>query len=537
MGRFLFVRAMVGALAALCCCCCPAPNAIASGEPAVSAGPAYSSYRMTLEFGRETRLLGPFGILQERWPKAYAEGLEPGEWLPWLPGDLRRDPAVVSATARTLTIAPLFSHYTEPAVQASHWDFLYPVVTYDAYGSESRLQVFQLLSLSGGQTQAKADERTYTVFPFLFARRSEDPDRNYTALWPFYGRMENRLFRDETKFAAWPLYVQTRRQDVVTRNFVAPFVHVREGNGLKGWQFWPFFGQETKSLTYRTNTVGELEPVGGHEKLFALWPFYSRGDYGIGTTNTVRQRMALPFYSLQESPARDSTTYFWPLGVTLSEDREIGYRQTAVLWPFFIRARGPGKHENRLWPFYGETRYEELTSRFYLWPLLAQRRVSRGPFERDIDQVALVLFNSTRERNTDTGKNQKRTSLWPLFLWKRDWEGLESFQCLAPLSALMPKNASIARTYAPFFALWRSEKNAGTGASSQSVLWNLYRRDITPEVKKSSLLFGLFQYESGSAGKRVKLFFIPFGKKPVPAEAGGAGDHGAPVESDVSGRR
>ncbi|MCB1126381.1 MAG: hypothetical protein KDM81_07795, partial [Verrucomicrobiae bacterium] len=275
----------------------------------------------------------------------------------------------------------------------------------------------------------------------------------------------------------------------------------------------------------------------GHEKSFVLWPFYVRGDQGMGTTNAMHQRMMLPFYSVQLSPARDSRTYFWPFGVTLSEDREIGYRQTAVVWPFFIRARGPGKQEDRLWPFYGQTRYEELTSRFFLWPLVAQRRVSRGPLKRDIDQVGLVLFNSTRERNEQTGQTQKRTGLWPLFLWKRDWEGLESFQCLAPLSALMPKNASIARTYAPFFALWRSEKNGQTGASSQSVLWNLYRRERTPEKRKSSFLFGLFQYESGSAGKRVKLFFIPFGRSPGPAQGTGGTDDEAAGQDHVSGRR
>lgn len=518
----------------LCVCCCPVLAFGAGEDRSVSAGPAYSRYRLTLCFGEGTQFLGPVGISEAIWPDRFAESVGASDWLPDGVGD---GPTVVAQTARSLTLAPLFSHYTEPSVQAVHWDFLYPVVTYDSYASESRLQVFQLLSLSGGGTQTGSDERTYTVFPFFFARRSGERARDYTALWPLYGRMENRLFRDETRFVLWPLYVQTRDKDVVTRNYVAPFVHVRHGDGLDGWQVWPFWGHERKSLTYRTNTVGELEPVGGHEKWFGLWPFYAKGDYGIGTTNTMRQRMFLPFYSHAESPARDSTTYLWPFGVTLSEDREIGYRQTAVMWPLFIRARGPGKQEDRFWPFYGRTRYEELTSRFYLWPLLAQRRVSRGPLKRDIDQVGLVLFNATRERNEETGKTQKRASLWPLFLWKRDWEGLESFQCLAPLSALMPKNASIARTYAPFFALWRTENNAQTGAGSVSVLWNLYRQERTPLRKKCSLLFGLFQYESGSAGKRVKLFFIPFRRKPYPAEADSAAARRAPGKHDVPGRR
>jgi hypothetical protein len=59
--------------------------------------------------------------------------------------------------------------------------------------------------------------------------------------------------------------------------------------------------------------------------------------------------------------------------------------------------------------------------------------------------------------------------------------------------------------------LWRSEKNAHTQASSQSLLWNLYRRDSSPESKKCSLLFGLFQYQSSPTGTRWRVFYIPFG--------------------------
>lgn len=515
-GKMLGMNAMAILLSGLCCC--HSTFSEETADRSVSGGPLFSRYRLTLDAGEGTRFLGPFGILEEVWPDRGAGSFAAEEWPP---ENMRMEGASVSQTARNLTLAPVFSYYTEPPVNARHWDLLYPVVSYDRYGSESRLQVFQLLSLSGGRTQEKAHDRTCTLFPFLFARRSEDPTRDYTAIWPVYGRMENRLFRDETRFALWPLYVQTRKKDVVTDNFVAPFIHVRRGDGLKGWQFWPFFGQETKDFTYRTNNIGELEAVGGHDKTFVLWPFHSKVDSGFGTTNTIRHRALLPFYSFQRSPERDSASYLWPFGLTLSEDRGIGYRQTAFLWPVFICARGPGKHQDRFWPFYGHSRYEELTSRFYFWPLFAQRRISRGPYEKEVDQGALVVFNRTHERNADTGKTQSRIGLWPLFLWKKDWEGLESFQCLAPLSALMPKNASIARTYAPFFALWRTEKNAQTGASSQSFLWNLYRGERTPTTKKNSLLFGLFQYQSGPAGKRVKVFFIPFGNRAVPQEADG----------------
>jgi hypothetical protein len=54
--------------------------------------------------------------------------------------------------------------------------------------------------------------------------------------------------------------------------------------------------------------------------------------------------------------------------------------------------------------------------------------------------------------------------------------------------------------------MWRSEKNPNTGAKSQSLLWNLWRRDTSPGIEKSSLFFGLVQYESDASGRRWKWF-------------------------------
>ena len=84
------------------------------------------------------------------------------------------------------------------------------------------------------------------------------------------------------------------------------------------------------------------------------------------------------------------------------------------------------------------------------------------------------------------------------------------------MEPLLPNNKSIDRNDSPLWSLWRSEKNAKTGAASQSLLWNLYRRETAPETRKCSLLFGLFQYHSGAEGKRLRLFYVPVFKSRKP---------------------
>jgi len=102
---------------------------------------------------------------------------------------------------------------------------------------------------------------------------------------------------------------------VVTDNYVWPIFHLRHGDSLHGWQFWPLVGQEHKEVTTKTNNWGDVEIVGGHDKSFWLWPIFLNQRTGIGTTNEDHQRAILPFYSSQRSSLRDSTTAPWPITV------------------------------------------------------------------------------------------------------------------------------------------------------------------------------------------------------------------------------
>ena len=80
--------------------------------------------------------------------------------------------------------------------------------------------------------------RGFTLFPIYFRQRSADTNLNYTALAPFYGHLQNRLFRDDIKFFMFPLYSETRKRDVITDNYFYPAFDRRRGDHLTGWEVW-----------------------------------------------------------------------------------------------------------------------------------------------------------------------------------------------------------------------------------------------------------------------------------------------------------
>ena len=448
---------------------------------AFDAGPLFDEFALTLSPGHRTEVLGPLFSFEQK------------------------------DSQRQWAVPPLFSHIADPETDFEEFDLAYPLLTYDRFGAEYRLQFFQLLSFSGGQDQEETLKRRFSLFPLYFQQRSDNPDQDYTAIVPFYGHLKGRLFRDEIKFVMFPLYSQSRKGDVVTDNYLYPFFHVRQGEALHGWQFWPLAGQEHKEVTTRTNHFDEVETIGGHEKSFVLWPFFFNQRTGLGTDNPQQQQALLPFYSVTRSPSRDSSTYLWPF-FTHTNDREKQYQEWGAPWPLIVVARGEGKTTTRFWPLFSRAHNTNLQSDFYLWPLYKYNRLHSELLDRERTRILFFLYSEVTERNTATGDTLCRKNLWPLFTHRHDSRGNERLQVLSVLEPLLPNNKSIERNYSPLWSLWRSEKNAVTGATSQSLLWNLYRRDTTPDTRKCSLFFGLFQYQSGTHDKHWRLLYVPFGK-------------------------
>jgi hypothetical protein len=454
-------------------------------------GPLWHDFPLTLDPGDRTEAFGPLFYNQQ------------------------------TESQRTWAVPPLFSSTRDAELDYQEYDFLYPLLTYDRFGEQYRWQFFQLLSFAGGPTQTETERDRFTIFPIYFQQRSSDPDQNYTALVPVYGTLKNRFSRDEVEFVLLPGYIKTRKRDVVTWNYLFPFFHWREGNELQGWQFWPVIGHETKGVTYATNNWGDVNTIGGHNRWFGAWPIFHWQDNGVGTTNASTARAVLPAFYTARAPQRDSTTVLWPF-FTWIDDREKDYREWQGPWPFVAFAGGEGKQMTRVLPFYAHAKGSGLENLSYGWFIYRENRLRSEPLERRRVRVLFFLYSDILERNTETGAERKRTDLWPLFTRRQELNGNTRLQVIAPLEPVLANNKSIERNYSHLWSLWRQENNPREKASSQSLLWNLYRHESRAETKKTSLLFGLFRYVKSPEGKQVRLFYIPLGGhggSPAPGSA------------------
>lgn len=459
-------------------------------------GPLFDEFKLTLNPGHRTEIASPF---------YYREELRENGYL-----------------RKTWAFPPWVARTSIPEIKASQTDILWKVISYNTYGEEYRFQIGQLFSFAGGAQQSETNVHRFSLFPIYFRQWSDLPEKDYTAFLPFYGTLKNRFARDEIQFAAFPLWVKTRKRDMITDNYLYPVFHRRWGPGLRGWQAWPLIGTERKDFSTITNVWGDPELVPGRHKSFICWPVFVSQSENLGTTNEAHSRALIPFYSWYRSPLRDSTTFPWPIGFTHTIDREKQYEEWSAPWPFIVFARGEGKRMSRVWPIYSHGTNLYRTGTWYAWPVYKYTRLQAAPLDRQRTRILFFLYSDTYIRDTETRRERRRIDSWPLFTYGRELDGTRRLQILAPLEPMLQANTSVQRDLSMLWSVWRAEKNPVTGQSSQSLLWNLYRREATPESRKGSLLFGMFQYESGPNGRRGRVFYIPFGKKqskPAPVAA------------------
>ena len=454
------------------------PAEIVSSAP-IQAGPLFTEFPTVWESGRKTEILGPLAMWE------------------------------TTADERNWAVYPLMSYQAAPIVEVEEFDFLYPLFTWRKQGTESRWQLFQFLNFAGASYQSEDPVVRRTVFPFYFQQKSRSRTNDYLAVLPFYGHARNRVFRDEFDFYMFPLYLKSRKGELVTKNYVMPFVHTRHGPGWDGWQVWPFFGTERKQVGWATNHLGDRVVSPGGEKLFVLWPFFFDEKVRLGTDQAVTNFAVLPFFSRQRGTNIHQTSILWPF-FSRTEDRAKGFVEWGAPWPFIGWADSTNKTARRFFPFYGVAKAPGVEARLVMWPFYTHRKAEDGAMRRDRWRMAFFLYDDVRLQSNTDGRFRRERALWPFFVWKRDLEGRERLQILELFETFFRNRESVQRNYSPLWALYRSESNPSTGSASESVLWNLYRRDESPTRVRTSSFFGLIQTLRGEDGRRHwRWFWLP----------------------------
>ena len=406
---------------------------------------------------------------------------------------------------------PFYFHAEDPGGEIGYSEFLYPVASRKTEPDLSFFQGLHLFNYDFG-TREQGSENEFSLFPFLFYGRTEERG-SYFAFFPLGGKIYEMFGRDEIRFALFPAYSQTRRRGTTVTNLLWPVFARISGEDESGLKLWPLFGSAEKQGVYR--------------KRFYLWPIIFLYDLGLDTDNPQRRRMVFPLFASEESVQASSRTYLWPF-FSHREDRRRDYEEWNFPWPIFQIAHGGYKDSVRFLPLYADERTGAFRKRWYLWPLYKIEETRTEVLERRRDRVLYFLYSDVEETVLEEGSaRRKQVDLWPLFTYRRV-KGVSHFHTLSLLEPFFPENQGIERNWSPLWRLYQRKWDTH-GNEISSLLWNLYWKErrtdalameVFPlfryqrqadELLDWQVLKGLFRYRSDAEGKRVYLFYLPWG--------------------------
>ncbi len=410
---------------------------------------------------------------------------------------------------------PFFIQNRDPHGAVTQAFFLYPLFFYNGDAEFYHWSVFELVRRSGQKAGAPAaaasgtDPAIFEVWPFYFSRVApDDPDGNYHALFPVWGTLKHRLGMDNATWRFFPLYLRTRKNGIITANYIWPFVRITSGQS-HGFTLWPLYGH--------------IEGQRGAQQTFYLWPFIYRNtrppeeDAPAGTPPS-RQSGFLPFYARDERPGFIDETYGWPFfGYN---DRTSPYRshETRYFWPFFVQVRGADHYRNRWAPFYTHSVVKGTDKSWYAWPVFRRERWTDAGITQTRTQVLYFFYYSLDQKSATNPAlpHADKLHIWPFLSQWDNGAGHRQIQVISPFEVFFPSNEKMRQTWTPLLALYRYDAMAG-GVVRHSLLWNAVtlRREpgrsefhlgplltVTREGgrKRVSILRGVLDWSRAAAG-------------------------------------
>jgi hypothetical protein len=410
-----------------------------------------------------------------------------------------------------VAIRPLFYRTSNRSDKATVTEYLYPLASSDTSPEASTFQILQLYqNNSYRKDEGVNQEKGVMLFPFYISGTSKKYGP-YTSVFPFYGDIYERFWRDEYHYVMFPFYGRTVKKGTTTSNYLYPFFSTTQGEKESGFQFWPLYGQSAKEGVY--------------SKRFAAWPFYLQEQSGLNTDNPTTQLYLLPLYVATDSPKVTARYYPWPF---------IGYRSEAeghqeerdYFWPFVRTIRGESRTMDSFLPFYSRDDRKETRKRWYMWPLYNYEEIDSEVFRQERDRIFYFLYSDNRESWPKDGAARRRTAFWPFYVYNRDTRGVKTLSLPAPVEPYLNREG-IDRSWAPFWRIYQQKWN-DKGDSAASFLWNLYWHEQRGEdlayeffpfvayrserkMADFKLFKGLLRFRNEAGRQRLSFLWLPFG--------------------------
>jgi hypothetical protein len=298
-------------------------------------------------------------------------------------------------------IRPLYRRLTEPVVEATEHQFLWPLGRVRSDATESMQRLFPLWSWRSRENDdGERDVDWYALFPFLWGGAAADGREDYFAFLPFYADIPQFLTYDRFQAILFPLYLRLDKGGHRHRLFLWPLIGVGScaENGHRWFRILPLYGHD-------------IEP-GRHERRFALWPFFAWSTENEDTDAPAHSVWVWPLFGWRSGRTVSGWMVCWPFFQhTWKEDH---FARLNLFWPLFYYYWNRAEDNVSqwwLWPLLGRLQSDDQFAWFFLWPLIWWREY-HDPGSHTEQQWFLPFYYRILQELEDGGR-ETFVKFWP----------------------------------------------------------------------------------------------------------------------------
>lgn len=391
-------------------------------------------------------------------------------------------PLIESATSPDgdafFAIRPLYSRTQNAELDKVQQEVLWPLASSKHWLGEHRWWVGPVWAWNHDVSDPESQSRLWVV-PVWSSGRSRN-GKTYAGLFPLYGKTRDMAGKDEVNWVLFPLYFNTKVNDVESKTWLWPIFSHTEGEGQERFRVFPFYGK----VTWRDRV----------KQHFVLWPFWTSVDY-LYPDHPGTARMLWPFYGQLKTDAKTVHMVFPPFFRV--ENEEMG-RKIYLPWPIYQRQTGADIDKLYLFPLIGRKTFANTQSDFLLWPVFWHQTIQRG--DEEIERWLAMPVWQGETRTTDGEVTTRKAKLWPLASYRREGD-VSRFRLVDLWPSI--ETPAIERNYAPLWSVVRADRN-GEG-HDREVGWGVWRDLKRSDDKRFRSLFPVWDEwrEDGRSGWNV----------------------------------
>lgn len=271
---------------------------------------------------------------------------------------------------------PLWARAADPVNERTAWDALWPVAAGKTFRQEKSWRVGPIWFYDRDMDDAESQYR-FQALPLWFHGRDAEGE-GYAALFPLGGEIHEFLMKDRIRFALWPLWTESWKKDIYTRDVLWPIWSrtTTEDGRLEKFRVLPLYAWSKRE--------------GAFEKRSVLWPIWTQARY-VNPKLEGRAWVLFPLYGRMDLTTQRGWMVVPPLFQFVRGEK---LSRTYCPWPFYQRETG-AREKLYVWPLYGRRQEGELERRFWLWPLVVHEENRWGALYRNRWSVAPFYLNAT----------------------------------------------------------------------------------------------------------------------------------------------